>query len=114
MHAQVFSFFVLFLVSFTIKKIFCIFKVVGVLCKSNDMTCQKKSILIPGCKATTEEKCQGGVNTFASHCIEIWLWTLSNTSVEPTLRKPELEGHNMSKLKYKESKLTTFLTYQYI
>jgi hypothetical protein len=28
----------------------------------------KKSVSIPGCKATKYEKCQG-VNTFASYCI---------------------------------------------
>jgi hypothetical protein len=43
-----FCYFVLFLVCF---RIYCIFKVVGMLCKSND-TNPPKSILIPGCKAT--------------------------------------------------------------
>ena len=55
-----FQFFCLISCLFHNKKIFCIIKVVGMICKSNDATPPKKSILIPGCKATKQEKCQGG------------------------------------------------------
>ena len=51
LHTLMFSVLLCFLVCFTRKKN-CIFKVVGMLCKSNDTNPPAKSILFPGCKAT--------------------------------------------------------------
>jgi hypothetical protein len=63
MHAPV-----LFLTCFTIK-IFCIFKVVGMLCKSNETTPPQK-IYICWFQLVRQQhrKNAKGVNTFASHC----------------------------------------------
>jgi hypothetical protein len=67
MHTQVLCFFCLISCLFHKKKIFSIFKVVGMLCKSNDYIPPKNAFYFHLVSQQNRRNVKG-VNTFASHC----------------------------------------------